>query len=183
MVNSISLTLLFFLSALVMPHEVKAQFSPGKKTESGAVMEYRKVSGDSVRMRKSVAAKKGVKEKVRATGQDGSSKTKKQVKPAAKKAAVKKEPQVDSLRYEPVRYSLGDRIIMPGDCGHDVRSVANILVKKLYMDENYIIYTDDGAVKYEGELVRAMKFFQEFNGFYPDGIIGQKEVKALRKRK
>lgn len=183
MVNSIFLTLLFFLSALVMPHEAKAQFSPGKKTESGAVMEYRKVSGDSVRMRKSVAAKKGVNEKGRATGQDGSSKTKKQVKPAAKKAAVKKEPQVDSLRYEPVRYSLGDRIIMPGDCGHDVRSVANILVKKLYMDENYIIYTDDGAVKYEGELVRAMKFFQEFNGFYPDGIIGQKEVKALRKRK
>ena len=183
MVNSDFLTLLFLLSALAMPHEAKAQFSPGKKTETGAVMEYRKVSGDSVRMRKSVAAKKSVKEKGKAAAQGSSSKTKKQVKPAVKKVAVKKEPQVDSLRYEPVRYSLGDRIIMPGDCGHDVRNVANILVKKLYMDEAYIIYADDGAVKYEGELVRAMKFFQEFNGFYPDGIIGQEEVKALRKRK
>lgn len=98
---------------------------------------------------------------------------------SGKRAAAK----VDSLAYEQVRYSLGDRVIMVGDSGRDVRSVARILVKKLYMTEDSVIYTQDGGVRYEGDIVRAIKHFQEFNGFYPDGIIGHDLIKALRKRK
>ena len=87
------------------------------------------------------------------------------------------------MKYEPRVYRLGERVIMEGDSGNDVKSVARILVKKLYFDEDSIIYTKDGAVVYDGDLVRAVKHFQEFNGFYPDGIIGRELIKALRRRK
>ena len=80
-------------------------------------------------------------------------------------------------------YRLGDRIIMRGDSGADVRNVARILVRKIYMDEDSIIYTEDGNVLYEGELVKAVMRFQRLNGFYEDGIIGHELIKALRKRK
>ena len=72
---------------------------------------------------------------------------------------------------------------MRGDSGADVRNVARILVRKLYMDEDSIIYTSDGGVLYDGELVRAVMRFQNLNGFYEDGIIGYELIKALRKRK
>ena len=72
---------------------------------------------------------------------------------------------------------------MRGDSGADVRNVARILVNKLYMDEDSIIYTNGNDVLYDGELVKAVMRFQRLNGFYEDGIIGYEIIKALRKRK
>ena len=57
------------------------------------------------------------------------------------------------------------------------------IIDQLYMDEDSIIYTSDGGVLYDGELVRAVMRFQNLNGFYEDGIIGYELIKALRKRK
>ena len=173
MKNNIPLFFLLLLSVLLVPQCADAQFLPGKDGKKGVAMEYRKVSGDSVRLRKS----KVVKKKGSAVKGDGKSGKK------AKKSVRVKKSKVDSVAYKPVEYSLGDRVIMPGDSGRDVRSVADILVKKLYMDEALIKYTEDGGVVYEGELVRALKYFQEFNGLYPDGIIGSDVIKALKKRK
>lgn len=173
MKNNIPLFFLLLLSVLLVPQCADAQFLPGKDGKKGVAMEYRKVSGDSVRLRKS----KVVKKKGSAVKGDGKSGKK------AKKSVRVKKSKVDSVAYKPMKYSLGDRVIMPGDSGHDVRSVADILVKKLYMDEALIKYTEDGGVVYEGELVRALKYFQEFNGLYPDGIIGSDVIKALKKRK
>lgn len=176
MKNNIPLFFLLLLSVFLVPQCADAQFLPGKDGKKGMSMEYRKVSGDSVRLRKS----KVVKKKKRSAAKGDKKKSKKAV---AKKSARVKKSKVDSVAYKPVGYSLGDRVIMPGDSGHDVRSVADILVKKLYMDEALIKYTEDGGVVYEGELVRALKYFQEFNGLYPDGIIGSDVIKALKKRK
>lgn len=176
MKNNIPLFFLLLLSVLLVPQCADAQFLPGKDGKKGVAMEYRKVSGDSVRLRKS----KVVKKKKRSAAKGDKKKSKKAV---AKKSARVKKNKVDSVAYKPMKYSLGDRVIIPGDSGHDVRSVADILVKKLYMDEALIKYTEDGGVVYEGELVRALKYFQEFNGLYPDGIIGSDVIKALKKRK
>lgn len=176
MKNNIPLFFLLLLSVLLVPQCADAQFLPGKDGKKGVAMEYRKVSGDSVRLRKS----KVVKKKKRSAAKGDKKKSKKAV---AKKSASVKKNKVDSVAYKPMKYSLGDRVIMPGDSGSDVRSVADILVKKLYMDEALIKYTEDGGVVYEGELVRALKYFQEFNGLYPDGIIGSDVIKALKKRK
>ena len=176
MKNNIPLFFLLLLSVLLVPQCADAQFLPGKDGKKGVSMEYRKVSGDSVRLRKS----KVVKKKKRSAAKGDKKKSEKAV---AKKSARVKKNKVDSVAYKPMKYSLGDRVIIPGDSGYDVRSVADILVKKLYMDEALIKYTEDGGVVYEGELVRALKYFQEFNGLYPDGIIGSDVIKALKKRK
>lgn len=176
MKNNIPLFFLLLLSVLLVPQCADAQFLPGKDGKKGVSMEYRKVSGDSVRLRKSKVVKKK-------KGSAAKGDKKKSEKAVAKKSARVKKNKVDSVAYKPMKYSLGDRVIMPGDSGHDVRSVADILVKKLYMDEALIKYTEDGGVVYEGELVRALKYFQEFNGLYPDGIIGSDVIKALKKRK
>lgn len=174
MKNNIPLFFLLLLSVLLVPQCANAQFLPGKDGKKGVSMEYRKVSGDTARLRKSKVVKKKKGSAVKGDGKSGKK---------AKKSVRVKNSKVDSVAYKPVGYSLGDRVIMPGDSGHDVRSVADILVKKLYMDEALIKYTEDGGVVYEGELVRALKYFQEFNGLYPDGIIGSDVIKALKKRK
>lgn len=179
------LVLLLFLAVSL---GAAAQFSPGKKSEGGSATEYRKVSGAGIRPRLS---KKGVpvkndtvagKAKSNA-GKSAVSKKSAKRRQAVRKPAKKSERRIDSIRYSAPEYSLGDRVIMRGDSGKDVRTVANILVKKLYMSEDSIIYTEGGGVLYEGELVRAVKYFQRFNGFYEDGIIGPTLIKALRKRK
>lgn len=149
-------------------------FSEGfaQKVIADGVKSYRKISGDSVRLRISTDKKN--------TAVSG---TKKSVDRKDKKMVLPKERKVDSLSYTVKTYRLGERVIMPGDSGKDVRSVARILVNKIYIDESSLIYTADGGVLYEGELVRAVKHFQEFNGFHVDGIIGHELIKALRKRK
>lgn len=180
------------LLILLCSHSVDAQSTAAQDGKLGTTRSYRKVSGDSQRLRTDNG-----KQKKQSSKQ--SSKKKKQVKKLTKKqpkksggktAVVKKTEKpaaksvkIDSVQYTPKSYSLGERVIMPGDSGRDVRNVANILVKKLYIDETEIVYTADGGVIYNDALQRAVKHFQEFNGFYPDGIIGNAVVKALRKRK
>jgi murein L,D-transpeptidase YcbB/YkuD len=100
-----------------------------------------------------------------------------------KKAKRKKVAVVDSLKALPKNYYLGERVIMKGDSGRDVRAMAKILINKLYIDEASLVYTAGDGVLYDGDLVRAVKHFQEFNGMYPDGIVGKETIKALRKRK
>ena len=136
------------------------------------VKSYKKVSNDTLRLRNGVDKGQSV------SGTEKNKTGKKTVKPS-----VVKENKIDSLEFAVKTYRLGERVIMPGDSGRDVRSVAKILVNKIYIDEENLIYTADGGVLYKGELVRAMKHFQEFNGLHPDGIIGHDVVKALRKRK
>ena len=180
------------LLILLCSHSVGAQSAVAQDGKLGTTRSYRKVSGDSQRLRTDNG-----KQKKQSSKQ--SSKKKKQVKKQAKKqpkkssgksAVVKKTEKpaaksvkIDSVQYTPRNYTLGERVIMPGDSGRDVRNVANILVKKLYIDETEVVYTTDGGVLYNDALQRAVKHFQEFNGFYPDGIIGNAVVKALRKRK
>ncbi len=180
------------LLILLCSHSVGAQSTAAQDGKLGTTRSYRKVSGNSQRLRTDNG-----KQKKQSSKQ--SSKKKKQVKKQAKKqpkkssgksAVVKKTEKpaaksvkIDSVQYTPRNYTLGERVIMPGDSGRDVRNVANILVKKLYIDETEVVYTADGGVLYNDALQRAVKHFQEFNGFYPDGIIGNAVVKALRKRK
>ncbi len=135
-----------------------------------AVRSYKKISSDTLRVKEAATTSEAKVEK-------HSSAT------AQKSAAVVKSTKVDSLSYLAPSYRLGERVIMPGDSGRDVRSVAKILVNKIYIDESELKYTADGGVVYEGRLVKAVKHFQEFNDLYPDGIIGHEVVKALRKRK
>lgn len=91
------------------------------------------------------------------------------------------EKRNDSVQYEERCYSLGDRIIMKGDSGADVKKLAEIMVKNLYLDENSIPYTRSGKVLYEGELLKAVKLFQKVSGLYDDGIVGTTTIKELRK--
>lgn len=188
------LPLLFLVVAFFFTGNASAQFIPGKKSVDGAVVEYKKMAaGDSVRVRKSrlgpkkrnssVKSEKGSAKKLKTGGRSSVKRGSSRVVPSKKRVGNVASPKVDSLRYEPVKYRLGDRMIMRGDSGMDVRNVARILVKKLYIGEDSIIYTKDGGVLYDGDLVRAVKHFQEFNGLYPDGIISSEVVKALRRRK
>lgn len=165
----LSLSLLIFFSQAAF-----AQSSSDDAALLDASRSYRKVSGDTARLRPSVVEKmeKEAKKKAKAEVK----------KEKARKPRVKKSP-VDSVRYAPRVYTLGERVIMPGDSGRDVLSVAKILVKKIYLDEADIIYTSDGGAVYDGAMIKAILLFQEFNGFYKDGIIGQELIKALRKRK
>ena len=165
--------LLFFL-LLFFSQVVSAQSLTGDKSVLGSSRTYKKVSGDTVRLRPSVVKKMEKDEKRKAKAEA------KAVKP--KTPRVKKSP-IDSVQYTPRRYMLGERVIMRGDSGHDVLSVAKILVKKLYLDEADIIYTPDGGAVYDGAMVKAVLLFQKFNDFYEDGIIGRELIKALRKRK
>lgn len=144
--------LLLCVVLLFASQKTLAQYSYNTATQSRV---YRKVSGDSLQLRSRVKSKGSVK-----------------------KGTVK----IDSLQYSSPQYMLGERVIMRGDSGRDVRSLANILVKKLYMDEADIIYTAGGGVLYDGELVKAVIRYQRLNGFHEDGIVGRELVKALRKR-
>lgn len=193
MASKLFVRLLLFLSVLICAVDVSAQFVPGKKSAAGAVVEYKKAACDSIRVRKarlepkkrgsSVKSENGSAKKLKAGGRSSVKRSSSRVVPSKKRVGNVTSPKVDSLRYEPVKYRLGDRMIMRGDSGMDVRNVARILVKKLYIGEDSIIYTKDGGVLYDGDLVRAVKHFQEFNGLYPDGIISSEVVKALRRRK
>ena len=161
------IVLFLYLFLLVVPSGVLAQYVPGKKSGNGVALEYKKAVGDSLQVRKSKLEPKKKK--------SGAAKPRNTATERVKVVS----PKVDSVKYEPRTYRLGERVVMQGDSGRDVRNVADILVKKLYFDEDSIIYTKGGGVLYDGDLVRAVKHFQEFNGFYPDGIIGQELIKAF----
>lgn len=105
-------------------------------------------------------------------------KTKKSVK-KTKQAKPKKQAVTP---YAGVQYRLGDRVIMRGDSGVDVRSLANILIRRLFLDERDVLYTPGGKVLYDGAIIRAVRTFQKVSGIYEDGIVGTPTLKALRKR-
>lgn len=107
--------------------------------------------------------------------------TKSKKKTKKKKAAKPKRQSVTP--YSGVQYKLGDRVIMRGDSGADVRSLANILIRRLFLDERDIIYTPGGKVLYDGAMIRAVRTFQKVSGIYEDGMVGIVTLKALRKRK
>ena len=165
---------ILLLLLLFFAQFVTAQSSTGESGVLGNSRTYKKVSGDTLRLRPSVVEKME-KEKKR--------KAKAEAKAAKAKTPRAKKSPVDSVQYVPRKYTLGERVIMRGDSGHDVLSVAKILVKKLYLDEADIIYTPDGGAVYDGAMVKAILLFQEFNDFYKDGIIGSELIKSLRKRK
>lgn len=138
-----------------------------------------------------------VKKRTVTAPEDNKKSTKKNKKrvSAKKKAPTKKnmvaksdtdkvrKPRKSAVKYSGRRYRLGERVIMQGDSGNDVKSLANILVERLFLDEKDIIYTTDGGVLYEGEIVRAVRIFQKVSGLYDDGMVGTPTLKALRKKK
>ena len=109
-------------------------------------------------------------------------KTKRSAKKQKGQSAAKVVERKGTVEYTGRKYRLGERIIMRGDSGSDVKSVARILVRKLFLDEKDIIYTADGGVLYEGEIVRAVRLFQKVHGMYDDGMVGATTLKALRRR-
>ena len=127
--------------------------------------------------KKGAAAKK--KKKVSAPKKAAAGAVKDTVVKSAPKRVAKRSN--DSVLYEERHYSLGDRVIMRGDSGADVKKLAEIMVKNFYLDENSIPYTKSGKVLYEGELLRAVKLFQKVSGLYDDGIVGTTTIKELRK--
>lgn len=80
------------------------------------------------------------------------------------------------------KYKLGDRVIVRGDSGRDVRSVANALVKKLYIKAENVIPTFDGGALMDGALYDALLRFQKDKGLSVDGKVSKEVVKELRKR-
>ena len=105
----------------------------------------------------------------------------KKKKQTGKKVVKTKSTKSDSVKYSEKRIYLGDRVIMRGDTGADVKKLAEIMVKNLYIDEKDVPYTKSGSVLYDGELLRAVRLFQKVSGLYGDGIVGETTIKALRK--
>lgn len=155
---------LFFLLLLSFCFDVTAQVSSAEKRGTFSSVTYKKSATVGMKVKREKA------------------KDERPVR-VVKKAKRKKVAVVDSLKTSPKNYYLGERVIMKGDSGRDVRAMAKILINKLYIDEANLVYTAGDGVLYEGELVRAVKHFQEFNGMYPDGIVGKETIKALRRRK
>ncbi|MBR2638736.1 MAG: hypothetical protein IKD40_07855 [Bacteroidaceae bacterium] len=166
------------LVVFMLPCIASAQFLQ-RKDSVASVMKRSLETGKDKGYGRQVFKKTDVKEKGGITAEKGKKKGR---KTTAKK--VKRRSHVkDSVGYDKVQYRLGQRVIMRGDSGKDVKSLANILVKRMFLDEKDIIYTADGGVLYDGEIVRAVKLFQKVSGMYDDGMVGQSTVKALRKRK
>jgi murein L,D-transpeptidase YcbB/YkuD len=139
--------------------------------DGGAVLTaprtYRKMSGDSVRLRASVAADL----------------EKQADKVLAKILKANQGARRKAARELARKYRLGDRVIVRGDSGRDVRSVANALVKKLYIKAEDVVPTFDGGALLDGELYNALLRFQKDKGLPVDGRVEADDVKELRKRK
>ena len=159
--------LLFLFSLFVLSQSGLAQ-SAG---DNGAVLTvprtYKKVSGDSIRLRASKTA--------RIEKQAGNVFNKiVQANESARKKAARELAR---------KYRLGDRVIVRGDSGRDVRSVANALVKKLYINPDDVTSTFDGGALLDGALYNALLRFQKDKGLPADGKVSKDVVKELRKRK
>ncbi len=177
--NSLRILLLVLLVSISM--HVDAQFNSRDsllRFSNRGIWSGKRTGGKNVSEKKVATTKKSTKE--RGTSKKSSVK-KKSKKDVSKRANTKKEPRIDSVTYAP-KYSLGDRVIMRGDYGPDVKKVADILVRNLFIDEKDIPYTSDGQVLYDGELVKAVRLFQKVEGLFDDGMIGETTVKKLRKR-
>lgn len=139
--------------------------------DGGAVLivsrTYKKVSGDSIRLRTSEFEKM----------------VKRLDKVFAKIMQANGRARKKTARELARRYKLGDRVIVRGDSGRDVRSVANALVKKLYIKPDEVIPTFDGGALMDGELYKALLRFQKDKGLPVNGRVTGEVVKELRKRK
>lgn len=156
----------FFFLLLFVPLLLFAQ-SQGDGVVLTAPRTYKKMSGDSVRLRASKAAE------IEKLAQ----------KTMAKIVQANERTRRAAARELARKYRLGDRVIVRGDSGRDVRSVANILVKKLYINADDIIPTFDNGALYDGVLYEAVVEFQKRKGLPADGRVTEKVVKELRRRK
>ena len=157
---------LFFSFLLLAPLLSFAQ-SQGGGAVLTAPRTYKKISGDSVRLRPSKAAEiEKLAQKTMAKIVQGNER--------ARRAAARELAR---------KYRLGDRVIVRGDSGRDVRSVANALVKKLYIKPDEVIPTFDNGALMDGELYKALLRFQKDKGLPADGNVDKADVKELRKRK
>ena len=157
---------IFFSLLLLVPLLSFAQ-SQGGSVVLDAPRTYKKISGDSVRLRASKAA----------------AIDKMAQKTLAKIVQVGERNKRAAARELARKYKLGDRVIVRGDSGRDVRSVANALVKKLYIKSEEIIPTYDNGALYDGALYEAVIEFQKRKGLPADGRVTEKVIKELRKRK
>lgn len=159
--------LLLLFSLMMFPQFALAQSAGGGSAVLTAPRTYRKMSGDSIRLRASVAAKM----------------EKQADKVFGKIVDANQRARKKTARELARKYRLGDRIIVRGDSGRDVRSVANALVKKLYIKPEGIIKTYDGGALFDGELYNALLRFQKDKGLPVNGKVTTEVVKELRKRK
>lgn len=164
----------FFLVLLILcSFDAAAQVVSGETGVVTSTRRYSRVAGDSVYLRRDVVLP-AVESSPDENGLQSSA------RPRRRRVRAEEEG-VDSLSYTARRYALGDRVIMRGDCGSDVRKLAEILVKNLYVDEHLLQYTAKGEVLYDGELVEGVKRFQRVNGYYPDGIVGRELARVLKR--
>lgn len=157
-----SLLLLLFFSQFAL-----AQSAGDDGAVLTAPRTYRKMSGDSIRLRASVALKM----------------EKQADKVFAKIVEANMRARKKAARELARKYKLGDRVIVRGDSGRDVRSVANALVKKLYIKAEDVTPTFDNGALMDGELYNALLRFQKDKGLPVDGRVTTEVVKELRKRK
>ena len=157
---------IFFSLLLLVPLLSFAQ-SQGGGVVLDAPRTYKKISGDSVRLR---ASKVAEIEKVAQ-------------RTLAKIVQAGERNRRAAARELARKYKLGDRVIVRGDSGRDVRSVANALVKKLYIKPEEVISTFDNGALLDGELYNALLRFQKDKGLPADGKVTKEVVKELRKRK
>lgn len=157
---------IFFSLLMFVPLLSFAQ-SQGGSVVLDAPRTYKKISGDSVRLRASKAVEID----------------KMAQKTLAKIVQVGERNRRAAARELARKYKLGDRVIVRGDSGRDVRSVANILVKKLYIKPEAVIPTFDNGALYDGALYEAVIEFQKRKGLPADGRVTEKVIKELRKRK
>ena len=157
---------IFFSLLLLVPLLSFAQ-SQGGGVVLTAPRTYKKMSGDSVRLRPSKAA--GIEKLAQKT--------------MAKIVQGNERARRAAARELARKYKLGDRVIVRGDSGRDVRSVANALVKKLYIKAEDVTPTFDNGALFDGELYKALLRFQKDKGLPADGRVTERVVKELRKRK
>lgn len=168
MVSRLLFLLSFFL-LVIIPQRLDAQFLQRKDSVARIIKQGVKICQQRTDVKKTEGGKK---KKVAAV-----KKKKRAPEPKIVKSAKDKQQPVV---YTGKRYHLGERVIMQGDSGADVKSLANLLVKKLFLDEKDIIYTSNGVL-YDGEIVRSVRMFQKISGLYEDGMVGTPTLKALRK--
>ena len=159
--------LFFLLAFLLFSLSLAAQ----SLSDGGAVLTaprvYKKVSDGAIRLRESETKKiEKLANKI-----------------LAKIMQANQRARRNAARELARKYKLGDRVIVRGDSGRDVRSVANALVKKLYIDPERVIKTYDGGALLDGELYEALLLFQKDKGLPVDGKVSTEVVKELRKRK
>lgn len=158
---------IFFFALLLLAQSVSAQSVADDSAVLTAPRTYKKVSGGEVKLRPSEAAR-----------------IEKQAdRLLARILQANHRARVNAARELARRYKLGDRIIVRGDSGRDVRSVANALVKKLYISAEDVIPTFDKGALLDGELYNALLRFQKDKGLPVDGKVSKEVVKELRKRK